>query len=297
MYVQARAAEARALTAAAELETARSQQRLAVDLKDAGLIPRVDVLRAELQLAGSEERQIAAEADAARAKLSLARAIGLTPITSQISLADTLTFTPVPPRTVESAMAEAIGARADLKAADAQLEAQELRVAAASARRLPSVHLDADGGAQGPSIGESLPVFAVQAGVTVPLFTGLDTKGRIVQATADRDRVRAQRDDLRRQVELEVQTALLDIESAARRVATAQRAIQLATEQRTQAEDRFRAGVAGNIDVVQAQEAFVRASDTYIAAVSAHTLAKAALGRAIGVADTGLRAFITGTTP
>jgi len=100
MYVQARAAEARALTAAAELETARSQQRLAVDLKEAGLIPRVDVLRAELQLAGSEERQIAADADAARAKLSLARAIGLTPVTSQISLADPLTFTPVPPPAV-----------------------------------------------------------------------------------------------------------------------------------------------------------------------------------------------------
>ena len=59
-------------------------------------------------------------------------------------------------------------------------------------------------------------------------------------------------------------------------------------EQLQQARDRFAAGVAGNLEVTQAQEAVATASETYIAALYAHNLAKASLARALGIAESAV---------
>ena len=62
----------------------------------------------------------------------------------------------------------------------------------------------------------------------------------------------------------------------------AERATGLAKEELTQAQDRFQAGVASNIDVVQAQESVAEATENYISSLYAHNLAKASLAHAIG---------------
>jgi len=62
----------------------------------------------------------------------------------------------------------------------------------------------------------------------------------------------------------------------------------------TQARDRFAAGVAGNIEVVQAQEAVALASDQYIAAQFASNLATGNLVRALGMAEEVARQYIEG---
>jgi len=56
----------------------------------------------------------------------------------------------------------------------------------------------------------------------------------------------------------------------------------LARQQLTQAEDRFRAGVTNTIELAEAQQADVLATERYISSVYAHTLAKATLARALG---------------
>ncbi len=76
--------------------------------------------------------------------------------------------------------------------------------------------------------------------------------------------------------------ALLDLQAADAAVQVARSARTLATEQLTQAQDRVRAGVTNTIELTQAQEAEVLASQRYIASVHAHLLAKAAMARALG---------------
>ncbi|MGE5743197.1 MAG: TolC family protein [Gemmatimonadota bacterium] len=51
-----------------------------------------------------------------------------------------------------------------------------------------------------------------------------------------------------------------------------------------QARERFKAGVVGNIEVIQAQSSLVRARDTDIDARFAAAAARVALARAVGVA-------------
>jgi outer membrane protein TolC len=91
-----------------------------------------------------------------------------------------------------------------------------------------------------------------------------------------------------------VRSALLDLRAADQQLQAAQTSVQLANEELRQARDRFAAGVAGNLEVTQAQEAVATASDTYVAALYAHNLAKASLARALGVAESVVMAYLGG---
>mgnify|MGYP003347160352 CR=1 FL=1 len=68
-------------------------------------------------------------------------------------------------------------------------------------------------------------------------------------------------------------------------VAVATRSRDLAAQQLTQARDRFAAGVANNVEVVQAQEAVAASSEQYISAFYAYNSAKALLARDLGEAE------------
>jgi outer membrane protein TolC len=102
------------------------------------------------------------------------------------------------------------------------------------------------------------------------------------------------REDLRARVRYEVESASLDVKAAQQRVVVAERAMGLAKEELTQAQDRFQAGVASNIDVVQAQESVASATESYISSLFDHNVAKAALARALGVAEASFKKFLRG---
>ena len=100
--------------------------------------------------------------------------------------------------------------------------------------------------------------------------------------------------DLRGRIEYDVRAALLDLRAADQQLQAAQTNVQLAGEELTQARDRFAAGVAGNIEVTQAQEAVAAASETYIAALYGHNLAKASLARSVGNAESAVMSYLGG---
>jgi outer membrane protein TolC len=87
---------------------------------------------------------------------------------------------------------------------------------------------------------------------------------------------------------------VLDLTAAVQQVEATRTTVTLANQELTQARDRFAAGVAGNLEVIQAQEAVAAASDQYIDALYAHNVAKATLARAAGVAEQGVMAFLGG---
>jgi outer membrane protein TolC len=82
-----------------------------------------------------------------------------------------------------------------------------------------------------------------------------------------------------------VRTAFLNLTSSSDLVAVTESNIRLATRTLEQAHDRLSAGVAGSLDVVQAQEAVAAANQSYIASLYAYNLAKISLAQAIGIAE------------
>jgi len=75
---------------------------------------------------------------------------------------------------------------------------------------------------------------------------------------------------------------LLNLESARSEVQVANLGVQLAKAEVDQARDRFKAGVANNIEVIQAQDALARANDNQIVALYRFNQARADYARGIG---------------
>lgn len=126
----------------------------------------------------------------------------------------------------------------------------------------------------------------------LPLFEGGQISAHVMQDDAEVARLKATLTDLEQGVALEVRSSMLDLTAAGERVRVAKDGLDLAREQMTQSQDRFEAGVAGNLEVVQAQEALARASDDYIAALQAHNMSRMAIARARGTAEHEVPTFL-----
>jgi outer membrane protein TolC len=284
LYLQTVAGESRIAATRAQLDTAEALLALARDRKAAGLATGLDALRAEVQMQAQHQRLLVAEEEAAKDKLALARALGL-PLGQRFRLTDPMPLATLAPPSPEEAVARAWRERPDLKAAQARVEAAEAQRRSALGEGLPSLAVDADYGTIGNDPGTARATFTLGAALRVPIFEGGRVQGKVRAAEARVQEDRARLEDLRARIYYEVQTAFLDLRSAQDRVQVAGKALGLGREQLRQAQDRFAAGVASNIDVVQAQEALATASENSIASLYAHNVAKVSLARALGGAE------------
>jgi outer membrane protein TolC len=175
--------------------------------------------------------------------------------------------------------------RSDLKALEASVKAAEIAVSAARAEHLPSAYINGNYGVIGPNPSTTHGVFTATGTVNVPIWQGGRVKGDILQAAATLDQRRAELANERGKVEQDVRTALIEMEAAQGQVHLAESSRDLANETLAQARDRFGAGVATTLEVVQAQQQVASADSDSISSLFSYQLAKLALARAMGEAE------------
>jgi outer membrane protein TolC len=151
-----------------------------------------------------------------------------------------------------------------------------------------------DYGAIGNTVGGSLGTFTLGAALRVPVFEGGRAQARASEASARLHQQQARLDDLKGRVYYEVQAVFLDLRAAEDRVRVADGALALARQQLEQARDRFAAGVADNLEVVQAQEALTGAEENRIASLYAINAARFSLARVLGGAEASYEALVKG---
>jgi outer membrane protein TolC len=86
----------------------------------------------------------------------------------------------------------------------------------------------------------------------------------------------------------------LPVYAAQQALEAAKTGLDLANQQLGQSRDRFSAGVTGNIEVVQSQEAVAAANESYTTALYAFNLSKAMLARAVGKAEESAQMYLGG---
>ena len=290
-YLLTIAASARVDAAQAQVETAQALYNKAHDQQSAGLLPLIDALRAQVELAARRQQLIVARNNFAKQKLELARTVGLPP-GQEFNLTDQAPYSPLAPMGVDEALRRAYASRSDYQAAIAAVRAAERFRRAATAEHLPSLDFAGNYGAAGVNAAESHGVFAAGATLSIPIFSGGRAHADTLEAEASLRQTRQQLQDLRGQIDSEVRTALLDLTAAAEQVEVARAALGLANQTLEQAHDRFSAGVADNLEVIQAQEAVATANENYISGLYAHNLAKVSLARVIGFAEQGVRQYL-----
>jgi outer membrane protein TolC len=294
LYVQALAMSARADAARAQQQTADALYQQALDLKQSGMIAGIDVLRAEVQLNTQKQRTTIATNEFEKAKLVLARAIGL-PLGQKFTLDPTLPVLPGADMSLDQAIERAYKTRADYLAAQERVLSAEAARRAVIGEALPSVRLNADYGDIGLSPNDAHSTYTVAGAVTIPIFNGGRTKGRLLEADANLRSRRAEAEDLKASINYDVRTAYLDLAATSQQLEVAGRARDLAEQQLTQSRDRFAAGVGNNIEVIQAQDAVAVATEQLISAQYGFDLAKGALSRGIGSAEELLRQYLGGS--
>jgi outer membrane protein TolC len=207
-------------------------------------------------------------------------------------LTDDVPFSDAPPVAEEDAVKQALAARPDIKAAEAQIRAAERTVAAARAERLPSLSLSADYGVIGTNPSESHGTFTVAGTLRVPIWQGGRTEGDIEQANAALSQRRAELEDTRSKVETDVRNAFLDLTAATSQVEVARQNLDVTRQTLDLTRQRFEAGVTDTVDVSQAQASVAAAELDYINSVFAHNVAKLSLARAAGGAAESLPRFL-----
>ena len=180
-------------------------------------------------------------------------------------------------------MTTAAGAeqRADLKSMEATLHAAEQALKAARAERLPTAGINGFYGAQGitPASGGN-GVFSVTASINIPLWQGRRTEADIREAQAVVDQRRAEYQDKRGSVELEIRSDYIDVTVANDQVSAADDNRKLALDTLRQSQDRFAAGVTTSVEVVQSEESLAAAERDYINSLYSQNLALISLWRA-----------------
>jgi len=293
LYLQAAASSSRIETTQAQLAVAESLFQQATDQKKAGVVPGIDVLRAQVQVQAERHRVIAAKNDFEKNKLNLGRVIGL-PEAQEIRLADGMPQSAQPALTFDEALAKAYESRADYQSLAARVRAAELNLKAARAGYLPTVGFAGDYGTIGPSPVNMHGTFTAGVAVNIPIFQGNRVKGEVLQADAELVKQRAQLDEVRGRIAFEIRSSQLDLKAAAEQVDVSKAAVGLAKQQEEQARDRFAAGVTNNLEVVQAQESLAAANDSLIASLFAYNLARVQLERAIGGVEKNIGTLFQG---
>jgi outer membrane protein TolC len=276
-----------------QAQTAEALYRAARDRHQAGLSAAIDELRAQVEAKTQQQRLVAAQNALARDQLAFARAIGLA-LGQSFRLTGEAAYSPLENLSAEDLLRRAFESRADYHSAEAQLRAAEIARQAANAERYPAAYLIANYGAIGPTLASSHGTFTVAGSVTFNVFDGGRIRSERQSADAEIEQRRGELADLRGRIDFEVRSALLDLGTAAEEVALARDNLDLASQTLDQARDRFNAGVADNIEVVQAQEALAAASFDVVGSVYAHNLAKVSLARAVGGAEVSLPQFLGG---
>lgn len=259
---------------------------------DAGTVPRFNVLRAEVSVANARPALIRARNEYRIAKNNLSNLLGYNLPRDiwedvPLQLTDALTAESYQVD-LPSAIAQALEKRTELGALRKARQLQDENVKNARAGYQPT--LQAFAGYGWRSVQFTAPVvldhgidgWNAGAQVSWDLFDGFLTKGKVMQAKAQREKARTELDDSSRQVELQVRTAYSTFIEA-REVLDSQLKVQEQAEEALRlARARADTGTGTQLDVLNAETLLTQARTTQIVALHDYSVARARLERAIG---------------
>ncbi len=283
IYVRSLRADATLQARIADSALANDLLQIARDQLEAGVGVALDVTRAQSRLAATRSDIIVARNDRDRSRLELLRALNLA-LDTPLQLSDSLGASLSLPNAgaEQEAVDLAIRTRPDIRAADAQLAAAEQQAAAIRATRLPTVGVFGNDGPNGLAFDHLLNTYTYGVQVSWPVFEGKRREGQLQEQQAVTRDIDVRRRDLRQQIAADVRAAMLDIASAREQMVAARERQRLAELEVEQARERFRAGVAGNADVITALVTLNAARTGMIDALTGYQTARLSLARAEG---------------
>lgn len=314
-----RAAQAEATAAGKDLETARLDLRLEVagtywalvtaretvrvleqalatadrslaDVRarvEAGFLPPNDVSRSEAQRARSELLLVEARGRVDAVTVDLARLIG-EPEAAVIEPADALEGVAAPAGEAAALATEAIAQRPEVAALALRADGLDARLDVIASTRKPTVSFASGYDVARPNprifprLAEWNPSFDITFNVSWQFWDSGRAAADRVEALAQQTALVERKREVESRIQADVRKQLLEVATSRAALAPARLAVAAAQETRRVVNDRFEAGVATTLDVLDAQLAEMQADLERTRVLADIRLAEARLARVLG---------------
>jgi outer membrane protein len=244
-------------------------QKLTQALTKSALKSDLDLNIASADLSQAQLLQLDAENSMASASAALAELLAAPPDTLFRAVEDSTSAAPPPPESSAALNAEAQTTRPDLQALRLDVQADQRFAKAQKLQYLPSISALATGGVTPvrPD-GIYVPNWYAAAGVnlSLPIFTGFRIDAQTQEARLREQAATKQAQDLSNIIARDVQVAVLNAQTAFRRIGVAEAFRNQATQALALAQTRYKLGLSSIVELSQAQ---LQSTQAAVAAVNA----------------------------
>lgn len=255
---------------------------------DAGLIFKNDLLRVQVSMNQAELGLREAQDGAALARMQLAQLIGAE-TSNGLAPADTTTSLAVPSALIDPQ--SAVENRPEIRTLTKVAEVEELKVKLLRGEHLPSLGLAASGAStwgKGVNLedgSDQMFLYYGIASLSIPIFDWGKQHNKVKEQRYKAEAQRAQLEDTRQLIAMDVQNARLQLERSALAVPVSELSLQQSAENLRLANDRMDAGTITAKDVQEAQAIWQEAYSALIDARVDFRISEANYRKATGTIE------------
>ena len=273
-----------ALIQVAEETLTQNQQRLtqAQGFYQAGTRSKIDVTKAEVDLANVQLALIRAKNSYQVARANLNNAIGLQERLA-FAVDEAVDFMPKP-ISLDEILDSAFTHRPEMLEIKARQRSQEAAVELARSNHYPII----SGNVTNTWRTDEVPNdpawdWSVGAALTIPIFSGFSTQNRIVEARAQLRNLSAQEESLRQNIRLEAEEAFLNFNEALERIGVTKKSMDQARENYDLASGRYQVGIGQPLEINDAEVLLANARANHINALYDFKVAEARIEKTMGL--------------
>jgi outer membrane protein TolC len=135
-------------------------------------------------------------------------------------------------------------------------------------------------------------VFVAQGGVDFPIFQEARIRGDAEVSDAQLTSLQSQRNSLRADIEQQIRSSMLDVNTSDELVRDATSNVDLAANALSDSQQRYRAGIDDTLPVVRAQATLANAQAQLVSALYQFNTAKLQLARNTGVVESQYDSYL-----
>lgn len=271
------------------VEQLEAHRKMAQDFFNVGVIPRNDLLRAEVELANGWQNLLKAENSLEMAKTKF-NTVLRREINTPTEVEDILALKPFA-RSLNECRKLALENRPEIKSSTLKVEQSQKMVKQTKSEFFPAVNAVGHYERFGDSASVSGTPYKdrenwyVMGVASWNFWEWGRTKNRVDASRSRENQTAYALDNVKDQVDLDVKNAWLTLHEAQKQVAVAQKAIEQAEENYRISRERYREQVGTSTDVLDAQTLLTRAKSDYFNALSDYNISMARLDRSMGMRE------------
>ncbi len=258
---------------------------------EAGTVPGLDELRAQVELQTQQQVLIAMQNALEKNLILLKREIGVDP-GQKMELTDRSPYSKLAVETHDELLATAYTDRQDYQNLKSQAVEYKAIHSAYRSERLPSLSFSSYYGVSTVNGAGTHGNFVAMGTLKIPIFREAGLRGDEDASQAQMNAVEAQLADLRVHIDEQVRAALLDVNATGKLVDVARSNVDLARRALSDEIDRVNAGVDDNLPLVTAQATLATAESNLVESLYRYNIAKLSLARSAGVLEAQYRLYL-----